>query len=239
MASDVMLRELILLAKKKPLVVSMGSVAASGGYYVAMASQNVFALPLTVTGSIGVFYGKADGSELLRKIGVGIDTVKTAPRADAESLVRPFTEDERIELQRKVGQFYDGFIERVSVGRKLSKQEVDKVAQGRVWLGQQAIERKLVDKMGGLRHALDEARRLGSLPSDAPILEVPGAERSLIQKAIGLFGGMGEDPIRLPKDLRVVARGLAPLMVHDTPGALARMEWIDADDSDDVEELRE
>ena len=116
LASDVMWRELVLLGKRKPLIVSMGTVAASGGYYVASASKNIFALPLTVTGSIGVFYGKADLSGLLDKIGVTVDTYKTAPRADAESLFRGFTEDEERELAHKVDQFYDTFLDRVSAG---------------------------------------------------------------------------------------------------------------------------
>ena len=102
LASDVMWRELMLLAKRKPLIVSMGTVAASGGYYVASASRDIYALPLTVTGSIGVFYGKADVSGLLEKIGVTTDTYKTTPRADAESIFRGFTPDERRELEHKV-----------------------------------------------------------------------------------------------------------------------------------------
>src|SRR6202042_2737179 len=114
LASDVMWRELMLLAKRKPLVVSMGTVAASGGDYVASASRNIYALPLTVTGSIGVFYGKADVSGLLAKIGVTTDTYKTAPRADAESFFRGFTPDEERELSHKVDQFYDTFLSRVA-----------------------------------------------------------------------------------------------------------------------------
>src|SRR6185295_10211895 len=102
MASDVMWRELKKLGEKKPLIVSMGSIAASGGYYVAAPGKLIFALPLTITGSIGIFYGKADISELLGKVGVNVEVRKTAPRADAESLFRPFTEDERKELEHKV-----------------------------------------------------------------------------------------------------------------------------------------
>ncbi len=106
LASNVMWRALRMLAQRKPLIVSMGSVAASGGYYVASASRDIYALPLTITGSIGVYYGKADVGGLLEKIGVTVDTYKTTPRADAESMFRGFTEEERTELERKVGQFY-------------------------------------------------------------------------------------------------------------------------------------
>ena len=163
LASDVMWRELSLLAKAKPLIVSMGTVAASGGYYVASASHDVFALPLTITGSIGVFYGKADLSGLLDKIGVTFDTYKTAPRADAESLFRGFTPEERQELEHKVDQFYDTFLDRVSQGRGLTKEQVDAVGRGRVWTGQEALERHLIDHLGGLREALAAARALPHL----------------------------------------------------------------------------
>lgn len=235
MASDVMWRELTLLSEKKPLIVSMGSVAASGGYYIASAGKIVFALPLTVTGSIGVFYGKADVVELMKKIGVNVETIRTAPRADAESLYRPFTPEERAELQKKVGQFYDTFLDRVAAGRHLSKEDVDAVGQGRVWLGQQAIQKKLVDRMGGLRHALDAAREAGGLASDAPILELPRLEPSLLERALKLAGGGSPSGMAalaegLPLQVRAIARALAPLVVYEKNVALARMEWVPLDD---------
>jgi protease-4 len=121
MAADVIYRELQLTAAVKPVVVSMGSAAASGGYYISAAGTYVMANPLTVTGSIGIFYGKADVAELLRKIGVTVEVYKTGPRADAESIFRPFTPEEHRELEHKVAQFYDVFLTRVALGRKLSK----------------------------------------------------------------------------------------------------------------------
>ena len=109
-----MWREAVLTAKVKPLIVSMGSYAASGGYYIATAGKLIYANPLTVTGSIGIFYGKADVSELLKKIGVTTETYKTTPRADGESIYRPYTEDELRELEIKVRQLYEIFVERVA-----------------------------------------------------------------------------------------------------------------------------
>ncbi|HSQ68080.1 MAG TPA: signal peptide peptidase SppA [Polyangiaceae bacterium] len=227
MAADVMWRELHLLAERKPVIVSMGSVAASGGYYIASAAKEIYALPLTLTGSIGIFYGKADVSGLLSKIGVNVDTYRTTPRADAESLFRPFTPDEQAELQRKVKQFYDIFLERVAQGRHMTTSEVDAVGQGRVWVGQQAIENKLVDKMGGLREALDEARALGGLPDDAPIAEYPVVERSLVEWALGI------NPVDhamtidgLPVQLRDAARAIAPFAVYAPDAPMARLEWV-------------
>ncbi|HEY3816128.1 MAG TPA: signal peptide peptidase SppA [Polyangiaceae bacterium] len=239
LASDVMWRELSLLAKAKPLIVSMGSVAASGGYYVASASKDIYALPLTVTGSIGVFYGKADVSGLLGKLGVTIDTYKTAPRADAESFFRGFTPDETRELEHKVDQFYDTFLDRVSQGRGMSKEAIDAVGRGRVWTGQQALERHLVDHLGGLREALEDARSSAYLPADAPIVEYPPQSTSLLDLALKLASGSAESDHSalaamqtlesLPPAVRAIARAVAPLLVYRTDEALARMEWVDAE----------
>jgi protease-4 len=235
LASDVMWRELTLLGKKKPLIVSMGAVAASGGYYVASASHEIFALPLTVTGSIGVFYGKADLSGLLDKIGVTIDTYKTAPRADAESFYRGYTPEERQELEHKVDQFYDTFLDRVSQSRHMTKEQVDAVGRGRVWMGQQAIERGLVDHMGGMREALKAAREAGGLPDDAPIVESPKQQQTLLEQALDLVTGGGGKALSaadvLPPAIKSVARSLAPLAVYPGDVALARMEWVDADEA--------
>lgn len=234
MASDVMWRELQKLGEKKPLIVSMGSVAASGGYYVAAPAKTIFALPLTITGSIGIFYGKADISGLLDKIGVNIEVRKTAPRADAESLYRGFTEDERVELRHKVHQFYDVFLDRVSQGRHMSKEAVDAVGQGRVWAGQQALEHHLVDRMGGLREALEAAREAAHLPADAPIVERPAIQQTLFEYALGLVGMKANAGIAiegLPVQVKEVLRGVAPLAMYGDAEALARMEWVPLEDT--------
>jgi len=231
MASDVMWRELKLLAKKKPLIVSMGSVAASGGYYIASAADTIYALPLTVTGSIGIFYGKADLSRLLDKIGVHVETNRTTPRADAESLYRGFTGDERRELERKVGQFYDVFLDRVAKGRNLTKAQVDAVGQGAVWYGQEALDHKLVDRMGGLREALESAREAGHLPKDAPIVEVPDPDDTLLDKALRFAGVKAKAPLGvLPASLQNIARAVAPVALYDQDVAMARLEWMDLDE---------
>jgi protease-4 len=238
MASDVMWRELKKLGEKKPLIVSMGSIAASGGYYVAAPAKVIYALPLTITGSIGIFYGKADVSGLLGKLGVNVEVRKTNSRADAESFYRAFTEDERVELNHKVRQFYDVFLDRVSEGRHMTKEQVDAVGQGRVWAGQQAIQHHLVDRMGGLRDALETARQMAHLPKDAPISEYPAIQQSLFEYALGLAGlkaGAGIDVESLPVSIREVLRGVAPLTVYGEGQALARMEWVPLEDTTGTE----
>ena len=229
MASDVMWRELTLLAEKKPLIVSMGSVAASGGYYIAAPGREIYALPLTITGSIGIFYGKADLSELLNKIGVNIDTFKSAPRADAESLYRGFTEDEKKELDHKIHQFYDTFLDRVSHGRHMKKEDVDAVGQGRVWTGQEALDRKLVDEAGAVFvEALAAARKSRrASPDDAPIVELPGHPKSrFVERALELAGFAASPPFMiggLPvPDQRRGAGAIVPLAVYSASTCRSR-----------------
>jgi protease-4 len=224
-------------AVAKPLIVSMGTVAASGGYYVASASKDIYALPLTVTGSIGVFYGKADLSGLLAKIGVTVDTYKTAPRADAESMYRGFTPEERTELEHKVDQFYDTFLTRVSTGRGMTKAQIDAVGAGRVWTGQQAFERHLVDHLGGLRDALADARAQGGLTDDAPIVEYPPASSTLLEWALKAIGGGSADQQAmmaiqsLPPAVQGIAHAVAPMLIYRSDEPLARIEWVEAPDA--------
>ena len=227
MAADVIWRELQQTTKVKPVIVSMGTAAASGGYYIASPATRVFANPLTITGSIGIFYGKADVSELLRKLGVNVEVYKTAPRADAESIFRPFTDEEKTELKRKVWQFYDVFLQRVSDGRKLTKEQVDAVGQGRVWTGEQALGHKLVDELGGLRQALAYARAVTGLSDHAPIQELPPVETTLVGRLLGIEGISENTPSylqALPPGFVDMVRALGPFVVHPADKPLARME---------------
>ncbi len=234
-AADVMWRELSLLAKKKPLIVSMGTVAASGGYYIASPGRMIFAEPLTTTGSIGVFYGKADVSGLLGKIGVNVETYKSAPHADADSLFRGFTDEERARAQHTIERIYDTFLDRVTQGRHMTKEEVDAVARGRVWTGQEAFDRHLVDRLGGIREALEVARTLGGLPSDAPIEEVPKIQRTLFEELLSQVGinlhATALNLDGLPVQVRDLARAVAPLVVYPDETMLERMEWVPIEDT--------
>jgi protease-4 len=228
MAADVIWRQVQLAAKVKPVIVSMGTFAASGGYYISAPATRIFASPLTITGSIGVFYGKADVSQLADKLGIDVEVYKTTERADAESMFHPFTETERQELTRKIGQFYDLFLERVASGRRLKKAEVDAVGQGRVWTGEQAQARKLVDELGGLRQALAYARKLGGLSAEAPIVELPRLPSSLLGRLIGVPGvsDAASLPRVLPPALGQVARALAPFLIYSGDTPLMRLEIV-------------
>lgn len=163
-ASEVILRELELLQKTKKLVVSMGDMAASGGYYISASADSIFAQPTTLTGSIGVFGLMFNANELLtQKLGVTFDEVKNAPFADFPSATKPFTDAERARMQRGVDAIYDLFKSRVATGRKLSGEQVDSIAQGRVWVGRDALAIGLVDRIGSLDDAIRSAAKLAGL----------------------------------------------------------------------------
>ncbi len=230
LASDVMWREAELLQKSgKPVVVSMGSVAASGGYYTAAFGAPIYANQATVTGSIGIFYGKVDTSGLLDKLGIHVVTQKTAPKADAESLYRPFTPQEIEELTVKVGQFYAVFLDRVSRGRHMSIEEVDKVGRGKVWLGLAAKEHGLVDVIGGIDDALAAVRKQAGLPADAPITELPVEKGGLIDLVLGAMGAEAPPSVaKLPKMLLAYAHALAPFLVYAPDEAVAMWEGLEA-----------
>lgn len=232
LAADVILREVALTAKAKPLVVSMGSKAASGGYYVSVAAREIFANRSTLTGSIGIFYGKVDFEGLLAKLGVAMVTNRAEPRADAESLFRPFTDDEHEVLGRKVKQFYDLFVGRVAEGRKMSPEAVHAVAQGHVWTGRQAAERGLVDRVGGFRLAFERARELGGVSDEVPLLELPEVKKTLVDRALEAAGVpklQAADAAWIPPPVVEVARALVPLALLGGDRPLARIEWLFAE----------
>jgi len=150
----------------KPVVVSMGDVAGSGGYYVAMGADAIVAGPATVTGSIGVVYAKFSLSELMERLGVRLDVVKSDPVSDALSPARPMTAAELAQLNEVVGELYSTFTAKVTEGRKLDPEATERVARGRVWSGVAAKARGLVDELGGLGRAVALAREKAGLKPD-------------------------------------------------------------------------
>ena len=141
-------------SQNKPVVISMGDYAASGGYYMSSGASYIFAEPSTITGSIGIFGVVPNATKLANKIGVHQDVVKTARYADLGALDRPWTEEERGLFQQYVNRGYELFLKRVSEGRGMTRDQVDSIAQGRVWTGAQALELGLVDELGGLQDAV-------------------------------------------------------------------------------------
>jgi len=150
----------------KPVVVSMGDVAGSGGYYVAMGADAIVAQPSTLTGSIGVVYTKFNAGELLERIGINVDYLKTSPMGDALSITRPLTESELEQLNQVMGEMYANFTSKVAQGRKLDPAQTEAVARGRVWTGAAAASKGLVDELGGMDRAVELARQKAKLAAD-------------------------------------------------------------------------
>ncbi|MBS1774396.1 MAG: signal peptide peptidase SppA [Bacteroidetes bacterium] len=173
LASEVILRELQLLKQKKPLVVSMGDVAASGGYYISSLADSIFAMPNTITGSIGVFGMMFNIENLMKnKLGVTFDGVKNAPYADFPNGIRALTPEEAAKMQRSVDNIYTIFKSRVAAGRKMDVALVDSFAQGRVWTGTDALDIHLVDGLGGIDRAVASAAKLAKL-TDYRVITYP------------------------------------------------------------------
>src|SRR5450755_3953892 len=173
-ASDTIWREVVRArAGGTPVVVSMGDVAASGGYYIAMAADEIVAQPGTITGSIGVLTGKPVLAEMLGKAGVTTDSISRGEHAAMFSAVRPFSEDEWALVNNWLDHIYADFTGKVAEGRSMSAEEVQEVARGRVWTGADAVRNGLADRLGGMAAAAQSARRRGGLPADAPLRLFP------------------------------------------------------------------
>jgi protease-4 len=190
LASELIAREVFATHGVKPILCSFSDVAASGGYFAAAGCEKIFAQPMSITGSIGIFYGKFDLSGLARKLGVSIDIYKRGKHADVETLFRPFTDEERVKLMEQLQYSYGRFVGAVAEGRKLSKAEVDAAGRGHVYTGEQAKLVKLVDEYGGLGDAIDEAKRRMKLApaTKVTIVEMPAPPASLLGSVGKLLG---------------------------------------------------
>ena len=185
-ASEQIWHQVEMLKKKKPVVVSMGGMAASGGYYISCGSNWIVAEPTTLTGSIGIFGMFPDFSGLLKdKLGVRFDEVKTNKNSAFGSIARPFNEEEMSYLNTYIDRGYKLFRKRVADGRKLSIEDVEKIAQGHVWLGQDAFKNKLVDQLGGLDAAVAKAAKLAKIDEyyTASYPEMPDMFEQLLSSA--------------------------------------------------------
>ncbi len=196
-ASDVIWRELTVTKNEKPerpVVASMSDLAASGGYYVAMAAPNIVAQPGTLTGSIGIYGGKFVTGGTYEKLGAHIEGVTIGRNAGMESPQRPFNESERQKLREQIGSFYKGFVEKVAAARKMPFARVDQLAQGRVWTGAQAQQHGLVDALGGLDRAIALAKDRAGIPADTQVEVVTyPPRRTLAEMLIEELTGEGSD----------------------------------------------
>ena len=183
---------------KKPVIVSMSTTAASGGYWAAAGASKIFALPSTLTGSIGVVGGKVSAQELLSKVHVNWESVRYGNNAGLWSLAQPFNEEQAKQFNKMLDVTYANFITRVAQGRGLTLDEAENVARGRVWTGRQALERNLVDRIGGLREAMDEtAHEIGlNSRADIALIDYPRTKRPL-EKIMSVFDSEAASQARL------------------------------------------
>ena len=228
-ASDLIWKEVARTREKKPVVVSMGDVAASGGYYIATAADAILAEPSTLTGSIGIVGGKFVARRLLDMLGINRETVSLSPPAGFRSPTRAFTADERAKVREHLRFFYEKlFVPRVAEGRGLSYEAVDEVARGRVWTGRQGKERGLVDELGDLEAAVGVARQRARIPSEQKVNVVTYARRTRLREwlSVGVPWGeatVGAPPGLLPYPLTTLVE-LVTAMVSEE--ALFLMPWM-------------
>ena len=184
MASESIWREMVLAKKEKPVIVSFGDVAASGGYYIACGADSIFAQPNTITGSIGVFGIIPNMQDFFRnKLGITFDGVKTSEYADAGTFTRPMNEKEKQIIQEEIDRIYMIFKTRVADGRKRDTAFVDSIAQGRVWTGLRAKDIGLIDKFGGIERAVRSAAYMAKL-DNYELKEYPETQ-TLVQQILG------------------------------------------------------
>jgi len=181
LASDVIWREVMLTKKEKPIIVSMGDLAASGGYYISCAADSIFAEPNTITGSIGIFAILPNMQKLFNdKLGITFDGVTTGKYADLGDISKPLSPDERAILQNQVNHGYDDFTKAVAAGRHKTQAYINGIGQGRVWTGAQAIKIGLVDRLGNINDAVASAAKMAKL-KDYKLIEYP-EQKSFLDK---------------------------------------------------------
>ena len=237
-ASDVVAREIKKVrAAGKPIVVSMGDLAASGGYYIAAPADVIYADPSTLSGSIGIFGYKVDAQKLVGAVGVNVETYQRGAHADFMSPYRPWTPAELALAQAQIQHLYQLFVTTVAEGRStrgLTAARVDAIGQGHVWTGALAQGLGLVDRMGGLSAAIDEAARLGRAPVGRDRLpeieELPRENKGLLHELARASGAIDEAPATaaarlLPGDAQAALRLLAPFLLAHGSGFEARLPF--------------
>ncbi|MDZ8080592.1 MAG: signal peptide peptidase SppA [Nostoc sp. DcaGUA01] len=235
-AAEVMQREVKLTRQKKPVVVSMGDTAASGGYWIASDSNRIFAEPNTITGSIGVFGILLNGQKLANDNGITWDSVKTGLYADAQTASRPKSPQELALYQRSVDRIYNIFLNKVSQGRKLPEQKVAEIAQGRVWSGVAAKEIGLVDEIGGLNSAIAYAAKEAKLGEDWELQEYPrfstfgerffGKATQEVQDSLGIEPTQAKKSNPLTAEFQKLQQEIQILQkMNDPQGVYARLPF--------------
>ncbi|MGL6284766.1 MAG: signal peptide peptidase SppA, partial [Microcoleaceae cyanobacterium] len=220
-ASEIMAREITLIKEaKKPIIVSMGSVAASGGYLISMDADEIWAQPNTITGSIGVFGVLFNLQKLANDNGVNWETVKTGQFADINTISRPKNPQELAIFQKNVNIVYDRFVSEVAKSRNLPKEKVNEIAQGRVWTGADAKQIGLVDELGGINSAIQAVVKKASLGDDWQIVEYPKRrtwEEKLLERLASNSTHFTKTPDLFSQELQVLQKQLEVIQLFNDP----------------------
>jgi protease-4 len=190
-ASQEIYRAIEKLREKKPVVVSMGNVAASGGYYISASANVIYANPGTITGSIGVIIQHVDVSEILNKFGVKVNTIKSGANKDILYPTKPLFPEQKALLEKTVMDVYDQFLDAIVRYRPIKKDVLKSYADGRVFSGNEAKALGLVDKIGNIQDAISEAKKLGKLEEDTPVIELK-PKKPLLDELMNSKFGMGK-----------------------------------------------
>jgi protease-4 len=220
-ASDDILHEMKLLSAKKPVLISMSDLAASGGYFIAMTGDPVLAYSNTLTGSIGVFFGKINLRGLYDKVGARKELLTRGRYAAIDSEYAPLTQDQRDKLQREIQVFYKGFVDRVAEARKQPYETVEPLAQGRVWLGAQAKQNGLVDEIGGLDRAVELIKQKAKIAASEQVTLVTYPPRRTL---LELLLSRSDETTEVDSMIRKVA-GRLPLRALAKGGILQLMPY--------------
>lgn len=184
--SDIIWHELVKARSEKPVVISMSGLAGSGGYWISLGGHKIISQPQTLTGSIGVIGGKFSFQDLMGKLGIKTETIVLGKEADAFSIYRPFTPEERRILKNQIQAIYEQFLERVASSRNIPVEEVDRIGRGRVWTGHQAKELNLIDELGGLSQAVESAKKIAGIsPEEEVRFVLWPKKRSLLDWLMG------------------------------------------------------
>jgi len=195
LASDIILREIEITKEEKPVVVSMGSLAASGGYYISCNANRIIAEPTTITGSIGVFGAIPNVSVFTQRIGINAEQIGTNKRSVGYSIFEPMSEDFRMVTREGIERVYNTFVSKVAEGRNMTFEQVDSVAQGRVWTGKEALEKGLVDELGSLEDAVRAAADLAEI-TEYRVRNYPDYEKEFKDMFKGPFAKVKENMLK-------------------------------------------